>query len=132
MNITLVSHMFPTPRYSVSGIFVLQQAKALSERGHDITVVSPVPYVPRVVSKLLDRRPSNELPQTDSYDDIAVHYPRYWSLPRSETLPLVAYSFHRMLRQHHELFESADLINAHVALPNGFASIPFDVSNNYT
>ena len=124
MKITLVSHMFPTPRNSVSGIFVLQQAKALSERGHDITVVSPVPYVPRVVSKLLDRRPSNELPRTDSYDDITVHYPRYWSLPRSETLPLVAYSFRRTLRQHRELFESADLINAHVALPDGFGSIP--------
>jgi len=130
MNIAIVSHMFPTPRNTVSGNFVLQQARALAKRGHDITVISPVPYVPNIVSKLLNREPSTEIPMKDSYGDIPVHYPRYWSLPRPETLPLVAYSFRRTLRQHRQLFESADLVNAHVALPDGFGSIPLARSLN--
>lgn len=124
MNVNIVSHMFPTPQDSVSGIFVLQQAEALSQRGHDITVVSPTPYVPKSVSEVLNRPPSSEIPEQDSYGAIDVHYPRYWSLPRSETLPIVAYSFRRTLNKHRDLFESADIINAHVALPDGFGCTP--------
>jgi glycosyltransferase involved in cell wall biosynthesis len=130
MDITIVSHMFPTPDNSISGIFVLQQAKALSQRGHDLTVISPVPYIPETLSKLLNKPSSTDIPKINSYGDIIVHYPRYWSLPRPETLPLVAYSFRRTLRQHRHLFESADLINAHVALPGGFGSIPLAHSLN--
>ncbi|ELZ37185.1 glycosyltransferase family 4 protein [Halorubrum distributum] len=124
MNIAIVSHMFPTPNDSVGGIFVLQQVRALSEQGHEVVVISPTPCVPEVASELLDRPSSTNIPKTDTYGDITVHYPRYWSLPRPETLPIVAYSFRRTLNQHSGLFKSADVINAHVALPDGFGCIP--------
>ncbi|AXG06301.1 glycosyltransferase family 4 protein [Haloplanus rubicundus] len=124
MNVVIVSHMFPSPQDPIDGIFVLQQAKALSERGHDVEVISPIPYVPKTISKVLGQPPSTEVPNSDTYDDIAVHYPRYWSLPRPETLPFVAYSLRRTLKHHQHLFEQADIINAHVALPDGFGSVP--------
>jgi glycosyltransferase involved in cell wall biosynthesis len=116
--------MFPTPQNPASGIFVLEQAKALSDRGHRVSVVSPTPYIPDKVAKFLDKTPSSKLPKKDTYNGVTVHYPRYWSLPRSETLPLIAYTFRRILRKNLELFESTDLINAHVALPDGFGSVP--------
>lgn len=124
MKIAIVSHMFPTPQDSVGGIFVLRQARALSERGHDVEVISPVPYVPEVIAKMLGRPSSAEIPRTDSYADINVHYPRHWSLPRPETIPLVAYLYRRTLRHHRQLLKSADLVNAHTALPDGFGAIP--------
>jgi glycosyltransferase involved in cell wall biosynthesis len=95
-----------------------------------VVVVSPTPYVPEVASKLLNRSSSTNIPKTDTYGDITVHYPRYWSLPRPETLPIVAYSFRRTLNQHRQLFKSADIINAHVALPDGFGCILLSRSLN--
>lgn len=124
MDITVVSHMFPTPQRPAYGIFVFEQSKTLFERGHQVRVISPVPYVPDKIADILDRSPSSEVPKEDKYDGMTVHYPRYWSLPRPETQSLVAYSFRRTLRKNRELFESTDLINAHVALPDGFGSIP--------
>jgi hypothetical protein len=124
MDIRVVSHMFPSPANQVSGIFVKKQAEALTRRGHEVTVISPVPYVPRAVANVLNRTSSRDIPTTDSYGDVVVHYPRYWSLPRAETLPLNAYSFRRTLRRHRDLFSSADVINAHVALPDGFGALP--------
>ncbi|MGQ3414369.1 glycosyltransferase [Natrinema sp. LN54] len=123
MNIVFVSHLFPTPENSMKGVFVLRQARALSERGHQVTVISPIPYVPRTVSRLLGRPTSADIPRRDTYDDISVYYPRYWSLPGAKTLPIITYSFRRSLHEYRELFEAADIINAHVALPDGFASI---------
>ncbi|AXG09701.1 glycosyltransferase [Haloplanus rubicundus] len=123
MDILIVSHLFPTPNDSVRGIYVLQQARALSERGHNVEVISPIPRVPEIAAKILNRTSSKNVPESDSYDDITVHYPRYWSLPCLGTLPIVAYSFRRTLYQNRHLFESADLINAHVALPDGFGSL---------
>ncbi|WP_049924726.1 glycosyltransferase [Halopiger djelfimassiliensis] len=124
MDLVFVSHLFPTPKQPTKGIFVLRQAEALSDRGHHVRVISPVPYVPRPVSRLLNRPSSATIPQRDRYGDVTVYYPRYFSLPRPETLPLVAYSFRRTLRNHRPLFESADLVNAHVAVPDGFAAAP--------
>jgi glycosyltransferase involved in cell wall biosynthesis len=128
MDIRVVSHLFPSPADQVSGIFVKKQAEALTRRGHDVTVISPVPYVPRAVADALNRPSSRDIPTTDSFGDVAVHYPRYWSLPRAETLPLNAYSFRRTLRRHRDLFDSADVINAHVALPDGFGAVPLAAS----
>jgi len=124
MNIIIVSHMFPTPQRPAYGIFVLEQAKALSHRDHQVRVISPTPYVPDRVANLLNRTPSSTVPEKDAYGDVTVHYPRYWSLPRPETRSIVAFSFRRALQKNRDLFKSADLINAHVALPDGFGSIP--------
>lgn len=116
--------MFPSPDNQAYGIFVLQQVKALSDRGHQVEVISPVPYVPEAVAKLLNRKPSKTIPKKNSYGNITVYYPRYLSLPRPETQSIVAHSFRRTLQNHRELFESSDIINAHVALPDGFGAVP--------
>lgn len=124
VNIVVVSHLFPRPHHPSKGVFVRRQTEALAARGHDVTVVSPVPYVPSIAARVFGRRPSSDIPETDAVGDVRVHYPRFFSLPRPETLPIVSYSVRRTLRQYESRFGEADLINAHVAVPDAFAVAP--------
>lgn len=124
MNVLLVSHMYPRGENDSYGIFVRRQAEALKELGHSVRVLSPVPYVPDIVSRITGRTPSDEISTSARYGGVPVQYARHWSLPRSETLPIVAYLVRREVSEHLQLFEWADVANAHVAVPDGFASYP--------
>lgn len=128
MRVLIISHMFPSSFNPVAGTFVLEQAQALSHLGVDVTVVSPVPWAP----KLLNFQPKwaryAQIPERSEVNGISVFYPRVLSLPRS-----LGYSFYgeihdRMMRSllerlHREL--PFDLVHAHVALPDGSAARHF-------
>jgi teichuronic acid biosynthesis glycosyltransferase TuaC len=129
LDILIVSHLYPTPNDSVPGIFVHQQAQALQERGHTIRVISPTPYVPRV-PQLPDRWARfRDTPGQSRIDEINVSYPKFLSLPSRHTLPLVAKSVRRTVDNAISDLTSnsgfsPDVINAHVPLPDGYASLP--------
>lgn len=129
MNILIVSHLYPTPNNTVTGIFVHRQVQALAERGHEVQVISPTPYVPDV--PYLPNRWAlfRDTPNRAQIDGIDVEYPRYVSLPSRHTLPLVAISFRQCVSSAivdltSSSFFSPDVINAHVPLPDGYACLP--------
>lgn len=129
MNIIIVSHLYPTPEDTVTGVFVHEQAKALRDRGHEITILSPTPAVPDI-PYLPDRWARyRDTPQEANIEDIDVEYPRYVSLPSSHTLSLIAQSVRwtvkrRILKLVDSGEFSPDVINAHVPLPDGYACVP--------
>ncbi|MFC7076775.1 glycosyltransferase [Haloarcula halophila] len=124
MNVLVVSHLFPTPTDLSSGIFVRNQVEALATAGHQVRVIAPVPYIPDSVAHLTGRTPSAKLPGEQEISGISVEHPRYVSLPRPETLPLVAFSVREAVSQYRQSFSWADVVNAHVAVPDGFACYP--------
>jgi glycosyltransferase involved in cell wall biosynthesis len=124
MKIGVVSHLFPQPQHPSKGIFVLRQVEALVARGHSVTVVSPVPYIPYPVAQIFGKRSSSEIPKRDTFGEVSVYYPRFLTLPRPETLPAVSHSVRWTLRKHRELLNSVEIINAHVAVPDAFAATP--------
>lgn len=124
MEIGVISHLFPHSQRPSKGIFVLRQVEALVARGHSVTVISPVPYIPCPVARIMGKQPSTNIPVRDTFGEVVVHYPRFLTLPRPETLPAVSHSVRWSLRKHSELFESVEVINAHVAVPDAFAAVP--------
>lgn len=129
MDILVVSHLYPHSNKSTNGIFVHNQVQEMKRRGHTVRVISPRPYIPDIPFFSLSGRwkEYSESPESNIVDGIQISYPKYISLPRIETLPIVTFSFrHALCRQFKRLYKTGfqpDVINAHVALPDGFASI---------
>ncbi|NHX36807.1 MULTISPECIES: glycosyltransferase [Halolamina] len=129
MNILIVSHLYPTPADSVSGIFVHQQAQALQERGHTVRVISPTPYIPSVPQLPERWARFRDTPDHSRIDGIDISYPKYLSLPSRHALPFVAKSVRRTVDSTISKLKSSttfspDVINAHVPLPDGYACLP--------
>jgi len=126
MNALVVSNLFPNEVDVRKGLFVSHQTSALRDRGHDIRVLAPVPWVPPRLP-VPDRWAENRgIPRSDIVRDVPVEYPRYFSLPGPQTIALSSIAARASLWWHGRRFErefNPDLVNAHVALPNGFASI---------
>ena len=129
MNILIVSNMYPEAARPVYGQFVQYQAEELHKRGHEVVVVSPQPFVPSLPGvpkryKKLDR----EVPAIRDDDGILVIFPRTLSLPGTRTQPITALTSRirsrSWIKRLEELEFDPDIVNAHVAQPNGYASIP--------
>ena len=50
MRILLISHLFPKASDRRHGIFALRRAERLRDAGHEIAVISPVPYIPQLLT----------------------------------------------------------------------------------
>lgn len=123
MKVLVVSHLYPAPGDDRS-LFVHDQARALSALGHDLTVISPTPWVPRVPGLSARLRRRADKPFRTTRDGIPVRYPRVLQPPRRlafARLPDLYYAGMRRLIP--ELREAhVDLIHAHQALPDGAAA----------
>ncbi len=123
MNVVVVSRLYPRPADPVVGIFVEEEVRALS-RHCQLKVVSPVPWFPPL--KSFSRWYSySQLPRREVRSGVEVFRPRTLLLPRNLLFPLMGFSFYFSLRRC--LAELArefpiDLIHAHTAYPDGFAS----------
>lgn len=129
MKILVVSHLYPTPHDSAYGIFVHQQSKALAERGHEVKIVSPTPYVPKWLGISGRWKKFSKVPDESEISGIKVKYPKYISVPSRITLPLVAKSVRRTVD--HQIRDmvstdefNPDVVHSHVPLPDGYACFP--------
>ncbi|WP_161785362.1 glycosyltransferase [Halorubrum halophilum] len=118
------------------GIFVQYQVEALQRIGHKPEVISPHPYIPPFPG-ISEKYKSlhKDVPYKSQKNGITVRYPRTISLPNERTQALTAIISRVLSSKWISALENdgftPDLINAHVANPNGYASIPiskhFDV-----
>lgn len=127
MKVLVLSHMYPTAFDRVYGIFVHKQVLELKRRGCQVTVVSPVPRVLFPLDLFSARwKKIRQYKDSDIIDGVVIYYPRYLSFPR---LFLYQYSGWLMYLGMRYLIKdltskySFDLINAHVALPDGYAAL---------
>ncbi|AEE95572.1 glycosyltransferase family 4 protein [Mahella australiensis] len=127
MRILILSHMYPSPTNHISGTFVHQQAKALTALGHDVKVVSPLPWMPRW-SALLAKRAKKyvEVPMRYSLDGIEVYFPRYIIFPKHMFFEYSGDWYYNAIKSMIAQLYSTwpfDIIHAHVALPDGYAGV---------
>jgi teichuronic acid biosynthesis glycosyltransferase TuaC len=123
LNVLVVSRLYPRPGDPVLGVFVEEEARALSRRCR-IRVVSPCPWFPPW--KAFKRwYPYSQLPFRESRRGIHVLRPRMFLLPRNLLFPLWGHSLYLSLRRcMHEIQRDFpfDLIHAHTVYPDGLAA----------
>ena len=125
MNILSISTMFPNKNIPSFGIFVQRRLEALSEIVN-LTIVSPQPYFP-FLSLLKRYRQRKGIPyETRLNDRTTVYYPRFLSFPvifkplDGFFLFICMYFFIKRMNKKGITF---DLLDAHLAFPEGFASV---------
>ncbi len=81
MRILLLSHLFPKASDRRHGIFVLRQAERLRSAGHDVEVVSPVPYIPQWLTVVPRWRRYRGQTAAIDVSGFVVHRPAYLRPP---------------------------------------------------
>jgi teichuronic acid biosynthesis glycosyltransferase TuaC len=124
MRVLLVSKLFPRPEKTLSGTFVLEQAKSLADCGVSVEVVSPRPrqLLSRVLAGSL-RGESNV--RSGCVDGIPVLYMDYLHVPLRVSTRFEACSLVRQLcdvvgREHQRA--RIDVLHAHQLFPTGYAT----------
>jgi teichuronic acid biosynthesis glycosyltransferase TuaC len=126
MRVLVLSHMYPSRVNLVSGIFVHRQVQALVARGHEVAVISPIPYAPRFLWRNPQRRSYGMTPRADELEGIAVRYSRYIRLPGKWFHGLSGYTLscgvYRSFGEGIRRFRPR-LIHAYTATPDGCAGL---------
>ena len=127
IRVLVISHMYPSSFNEVSGIFVHEQVKALMEKGVEIKVISPVPWVPFPINQMSAKwKAYSQIPFQSSRDGIEVYCPRYLEFPKAMFFASSGQRMYWGIRNPvgkiHSEFPFS-LIHAHVALPDGFAAM---------
>lgn len=124
LNVLLVSRLYPRPGDPVLGVFVEEEARALS-RSCRVRVVSPCPWFPPW--KPFKRWYTySQLPFRETRRGIEVLRPRMLLLPRNLLFPLFGHSLYLSLRRSMDEIERGfpfDLIHAHTVYPDGLAAV---------
>ncbi len=127
MNILVISHMYPNTYNSISGIFVHKQVKELINLGHNVRVVSPIPWTPFPLNRLKKKWSSyDNIPKKSIIDNVEVFYPRYLEYPRGIRMHKSGMNMYKgvfnLIEALHENI-AFDIIHAHVALPDGYCGM---------
>jgi teichuronic acid biosynthesis glycosyltransferase TuaC len=124
LNVLVVSRLYPRPTDPVLGIFVEEEAVALS-RSCRVKVISPCPWFPPL--KAFERWYSySQLPSYETQRDVEVLRPRVLFLPRNFLFSLLGWSLYLSLRRWASEIERdfpIDLIHAHTVYPDGFGAV---------
>ena len=119
MKVLVVSHLYPSPGVE-RHLFVHEQLLALRELGVAARVLSPTPWVPRILWRDPRQRMRGQKPRQAVRDGITAEYPRVLQPPRRllfDRLGDLAYHGVRGLPSLRS--EGYDLLHAHQALPDG-------------
>lgn len=115
----VVSHLYPSPGVE-RHLFVHQQVLALRELGVDSRVISPTPWVPRLLRRGERNLRRGAKPKAAILDGIPVDYPRVLQPPRRIVFDRLGDLAHPTVRRLPSLRETRyDLVHAHQALPDG-------------
>lgn len=126
MKVLIISHLYPSKNNPSYGVFVHEQVKELKKQGCDVTVVSPVKYVPFPLKHVSSKWCKiADIPEQETLDGVKVYHPRYPSFPKNllfhQSGQLMYLSIRKVIRNLHQLYKF-DMIHAHVALPDGYAA----------
>jgi len=127
MKILMISHMYPSNFNEVGGIFVHQRVKELKRQGHEVIVISPIPWTPFPIKYLSKKwKAYSKIPKRMVWDSIEAYYPRYLAFPKALSF---ASSGKRMYwgikKTVSEIYKNFkfDIIHSHVALPDGYCGM---------
>jgi teichuronic acid biosynthesis glycosyltransferase TuaC len=115
VRVLIIAKDFPAPGQPRGGIFVLRQAQALAELGHEIRVVRIVPHAPSWTPKWRGYR---AIPERYSIEGIAVHSIRAFFPPRMLAMEYLPLQVDGAIRRIITEFEP-HVIHAHFLIPSG-------------
>jgi teichuronic acid biosynthesis glycosyltransferase TuaC len=124
LRILTFTHLFPNVVQPIWGVFVYQRTAHLAKlSGNEITVVAPVPYVPKwFPGKTWEKY--KQVPREEIVGDLRVVHPRYPHVPKIAMVLhglLVFVGCYRcVLRLHRQ--RRFDCIDSHWVYPDGFAA----------
>ena len=119
MKVLVVSHLYPSPGIE-RHLFVHEQIMALGELGVKAQVLSPTPWVPRILWRDPRHRRRGQKPREATRDGVFAEYPRVLQPPRRLLFDRLGDLAYRRLRGLPSLMAgSYDLLHTHQALPDG-------------
>lgn len=132
MRVLILSHMYPNEVSPLGGIFVRQQAVALAKLGVEVTVVAPVPWVPKFMAGRGKWGGYPSVPLEEHPDGFPVFHPRVLEFPRSLFFEYYPQTYAHGIEQvfTEQIARGVDLIHAHVAHPDGAAALKFGLKYN--
>lgn len=83
MNVLFITPMYPNNRNPVAGIFVHEQAQFVKKTGIEVTVISLIPWAPRVLLFKERWRRYRLIPSESKIDGVRVIYRRVIEFPRA-------------------------------------------------
>ncbi len=119
VRVLVVSHLYPYPGVD-RHLFVHEQCLALRALGVEMRVISPTPWIPRVLWSSSRMRRRGSKPPRAVRDGIVADYPRFPQPPRRLLFDRLGDLAYRRVRDLPAVTgERYDLIHAHQALPDG-------------
>jgi glycosyltransferase involved in cell wall biosynthesis len=119
VKVLVVSHLYPSPGIE-RHLFVHEQIMALGELGVKAQVLSPTPWVPRILWRDPRHRRRGQKPREATRDGVFAEYPRVLQPPRRLLFDRLGDLAYRRLRGLPSLMAgSYDLLHTHQALPDG-------------
>jgi glycosyltransferase involved in cell wall biosynthesis len=124
MKILLHSHLFPNISNPVFGTFVSNYATALTEIGHTVKVISPVPFVPFFIKKSHRWYGFKKIPFKSRHGNLEIYHPRFFSIPGRKFFHIRGELLYYSAKKFYDSFlakNSFDIIHAHQIIPDGVA-----------
>jgi glycosyltransferase involved in cell wall biosynthesis len=119
VRVLVVSHLYPYPGVD-RHLFVHEQCLALRDLGVEMHVISPTPWIPRVLWSSSRMRRRGSKPPRAVRDGIVADYPRFPQPPRRVLFDRLGdFAYRRVRGLPAVTRERYDLIHAHQALPDG-------------
>jgi len=119
VRVLIVSHLYPSPGVE-RHLFVHEQILALRELGVAARVLSPTPWVPRILWRDPRQKRRGKKPRRAVRDGIAAEYPRVLQPPRRLLFDRLGDLAYYGVRRLPSLRNGGyDLLHAHQALPDG-------------
>lgn len=125
MRVLVLSHQFPNDGEPESGIYVLEQARALRTLGVESVVMAPRPWVPPLLRHNSRWQKYVKIPHRAIVDNFEVIYPSVVTLPHNHLFAISGLLFYfSCRRQLRNILRTTqiDLIHAHTIMPDGFAA----------
>ncbi len=122
LKLLLISNLFPNPQEPLRGVFIFNISRELRKMC-DLTVVSPLPWVPAILGKLKKYKRFASIPKLFEMGDIKVCCPKYVAVPKFGALHPV-FMFFSLLPKVYRLKKTAkvSVINTQCVFPDGVAA----------
>ena len=124
LRVLVLSHMYPNAGDPTAGIFIHHQVRHLMGAGCEVVVVSPQPYVPKILAGRYRRYA--EILKENMLDGIRVIYPRYVRPPggmfHAPSCYSMFYSIRRLISGLVQDFQP-HILHAHTASPDGYVGL---------
>jgi len=127
MRVLWITTQYPSDIAPGAGVFHKTQIDALVKQGVEVTVITPVPKLPKIFELLdkkykLSNQKNTQLPRHEKVNGVDVYRPSYTALPGqlkwAQPHRRIAKSIRKLIEQEKLQF---DLIHSHFAMPSGGA-----------